>query len=181
MTAAGRRNRQPAQDPAPPTGGATGLTGRSVTPTRIDGAPVIDGRLDDAVWRDATHITDFYQRRPHDGVPATEASDIFLAYDSDNLYLGFHAHYGDPGMLRANRRDRDETFETTCSSSTSTRSSTKQRAYVFTVNGYGVQGDAILNTAASDAAARACRGATRHGTCCSTPRPSSWTTDSPRR
>ena len=146
VTAPGAAAAQPAQDPAPPTGGASGLTGRSVTPTRIDGAPVIDGRLDDAIWRDAAHITDLYQRRPHDGVPATEASDIFLAYDSDNLYLGFHAHYGDPGMLRANRRDRDETFEDDLFLVYLDPFLDQQRAYVFTVNGYGVQGDAILNT-----------------------------------
>ena len=91
--------------------GADALSGRRVSAPRLAQAPVIDGRLDDAVWREAAHITDLFQRRPFDGLPATEASDIFLAYDSDNLYIGFHAHYADPRMLRANRRDRDETFE----------------------------------------------------------------------
>ena len=147
--AAGTASAQPAQDPAPqpaPAPGAEGLPGRRISPARIDSAPVIDGRLDDAVWRDAAHVTDLYQRRPHDGTPATEASDIFLAYDSANLYLGFHAHYSDPGMLRANRRDRDETFEDDLFLVYFDPFLDQQRAYVFTVNGYGVQGDAILNS-----------------------------------
>ena len=149
LAGAGTASAQPAQDPAPqpaPTAGAEGLPGRRISPTRIDSAPIIDGRLDDAIWRDATHITDLYQRRPHDGTPATEASDIFLAYDSANLYLGFHAHYSDPGMLRANRRDRDETFEDDLFLVYFDPFLDQQRAYVFTVNGYGVQGDAILNS-----------------------------------
>lgn len=144
--AAGAR---PAQDAAPQpaaAAGAEGPAGRRINPPRVDRAPVIDGRLDDDAWRAAAHVTDLYQRRPHDGVPATEQSDIFLAYDAANLYLGFHAHYSDPGLLRANRRDRDETFEDDLFLVYFDPFLDQQRAYVFTVNGYGVQGDAILNT-----------------------------------
>ena len=126
--------------------GAAAPAGRRISAPRISSPPVIDGRLDEAVWRDAAHITDLYQRRPHDGLPATEATDIFLAYDSDNFYLGFHAHYSDTGLLRANRRDRDETFEDDLFLVYFDPFLDQQRAYVFTVNGYGVQGDAVLNT-----------------------------------
>ncbi len=129
-----------------PTAGAEAPAGRRIRPPRIGRAPVIDGRLDDAVWRGAAHVTDLFQRRPLDGEPATEASDVFLAYDGANLYLGFHAHYADPGMLRANRRDRDETFEDDLLLVYLDPFLDRQRAYVFTVNGYGVQGDAVLNT-----------------------------------
>ena len=139
---------QPAPDAQPqaPAAGPEARAGRQISAPRIGSPPVIDGRLDDAVWRDAAHVTDLYQRRPHDGLPATEATDIFLAYDSDSLYLGFHAHYSDPGLLRANRRDRDETFEDDLFLVYFDPFLDQQRAYVFTVNGYGVQGDAVLNT-----------------------------------
>ena len=134
-----------AQSP-PDAAGAEGPPGRRISAPRFDSAPVIDGRLDDAVWRDAAHITDLYQRRPLDGAPASEASDIFLAYDSSHLYIGFHAHYSDPGLLRANRRDRDQTYEDDLFLVYFDPFLDQQRAYVFTVNGYGVQGDAVLNT-----------------------------------
>ena len=122
------------------------LTGRpTVTAVRTDTPPIVDGRLDDAVWRRAARITDFVQRQPVDGAPATEDTDVYVAYDSANIYLGFHAHYADPGIMRANRTDRDRAgfsddlfvvyFDTFLD---------QQRAYVFSVNGHGVQGDSIL-------------------------------------
>ena len=123
------------------------LTGRpTVTAVRTDTPPIVDGRLDDAVWRRAALITDFIQRQPVDGAPATEDTDVYVAYDSANIYLGFHAHYADPGIMRANRTDRDRAgfsddlfvvyFDTFLD---------QQRAYVFSVNGHGVQGDSILS------------------------------------
>ena len=125
------------------------LTGPpTVRPPRLQRPPVIDGRLDDAVWSEAAHITQLVQRRPFDGVPATEASDIYLAYDSTNFYLGLHAHYADPNMMRANRRDRDQTIEDDLFLVYFDPFLDQQRAYVFTVNGYGVQGDAILRAGA---------------------------------
>ena len=119
-----------------------------VRPPRLPRPPVIDGRLDDAVWSGAAHITELVQRRPFDGVPASEASDIYLGYDSENLYVGLHAHYREPGMLRANRRDRDESIEDDLFLIYFDPFLDGQRAYVFTVNGYGVQGDAILRAGA---------------------------------
>lgn len=125
------------------------LTGRpAVRPPRLARPPTIDGRLDEVVWREAARITELVQRRPFDGIPASEASDIYLAYDDSNLYVGLHAHYGDPGMLRANRRDRDQTIEDDLFLIYLDPFLDQQRAYVFTVNGYGVQGDAILQAGA---------------------------------
>ena len=36
--------------------------------------PTIDGNLDDVAWQSARVITDFVQRNPNDGEPATEAT-----------------------------------------------------------------------------------------------------------
>ena len=127
-------------------GNAGTLAGRvTVRPVRTQTPPDVDGRLDDAVWRNAARITDFVQRQPTDGAPATEATDVYVAYDSSNIYLAFHAHYADPSMMRANRADRDQAergddlftvyFDTFLD---------QQRAYSFSVNGYGVQGDSIV-------------------------------------
>ena len=122
------------------------LPGRvTVRPVRIQTPPAIDGRLDDEVWSEAFLITDFVQSDPLDGAPATEETEVYLAYDSSNIYLGFHARYEDPGIMRANRVDRDRAdrgddiirvyFDTFLD---------QQRAYAFSVNGYGVQGDSII-------------------------------------
>ena len=78
----------------------------SVRPTRVQRPPVIDGRLDDEAWRGAAHVTKFVQRRPLDGAPGSEETEVFLAYDADRLYFGIVAHYSDPSLIRANRVDR---------------------------------------------------------------------------
>jgi TolB-like protein len=116
-----------------------------VTIRRTSDPPRIDGRLDDAVWQTATHITKFVQIAPVAGAPGSEDTEVWMAYDSDNLYFAFYAHYDNPGMMRVNWGDRDETggddqmavmFDTFLD---------QQRAYQFEVNGYGVQTDSLVN------------------------------------
>ena len=114
-------------------------------PRRTTAPPTVDGLLDDAVWSNAARITEFVQREPLDGAPATEDTDVFLAYDESNLYLAFHAKYEDPRIMRANRVDRDRAgFGDDTISVYFDTFLDQQRAYVFSVNGYGVQGDSIV-------------------------------------
>ena len=123
------------------------LTGRpSVEPVRVTDPPRIDGRLDDAVWGRAVRITEFVQQQPLDGAPATEQTELYLAYDTQNLYFGMHVHYSDPVLIRANRSDRDQTFSDDTITLYFDPFLDQQRAYVFSVNGYGVQSDAILDS-----------------------------------
>ena len=123
------------------------LAGRPlVRPTRTETRPDIDGRIDDEVWRNAASITDFVQQAPLDGAEATEATEVRLAYDSQNLYLAVHAHYGDPGLMRANRVDRDQANQDDLITVYFDTFLDQQRSYVFDVNGYGVQGDGIVNS-----------------------------------
>ena len=120
------------------------LTGRpSVRVARASEAPNVDGRLDDSTWARAVRITDFVQTRPLDGAPASEVTDVYIAYDSQNIYFGLYAHYSDAGSIRANRSDRDATSEDDTISVYFDPFLDQQRAYVFSVNGYGVQADSI--------------------------------------
>ena len=130
-----------------PAGDAGVLTGRvTVRPRRTTTPPTVDGLLDDAVWSNAARITEFVQREPVDGAPASEDTDVFVAYDDTSLYLAFHAKYDDPGSMRANRVDRDRAgFGDDTISVYFDTFLDQQRAYVFSVNGYGVQGDSIVS------------------------------------
>ena len=131
------------------------LTGRpTLRPPRTRERPRVDGRLDDAVWRDALRITDFVQQNPVEGAPATEATDVWIAYDSQNFYLAVHAHYADPALMRANRIDRDQAFEDDNVAIYFDTFLDQNRAYRFSVNGYGVQGDAIVNARGYSRSAR---------------------------
>ena len=123
------------------------LTGRpTARPPRVRERPRIDGRLDDAVWREALHITEFVQQNPVEGAPATEATEVWIAYDSQNFYVAVHAHYEDRSLMRANRVDRDQTIDDDNIAIYFDTFLDQQRAYRFSVNGYGVQGDAIVNS-----------------------------------
>ena len=128
---------------------AGALTGRpTVQPARVVAPPTIDGRLDDLAWTTAAHLTGFVQRQPLDGAAATERTDVYLAYDRSTLYFAFRAHYSDPSIMRANRSDRDRAFRDDNFTVFLDTFLDQQRAYVFAVNGYGVQGDSIVNSRA---------------------------------
>ena len=139
----GARGAAPAAAPAARAGILAGRP--SVTATRAGTPPAIDGRLDDAVWQSATRITEFVQSNPVEGAPATEDTEVYVAFDSTHLYVGMYAHYSDPGLVRANRVDRDRASQgdDTISVYFDTFLD-QQRAFVFTLNGYGVQGDALM-------------------------------------
>ena len=52
------------------------------------GTPVIDGWFDDSEWQYGGLATDFIQLEPNEGVPASEKTEVYFLYDSENLYVG---------------------------------------------------------------------------------------------
>ncbi len=76
-----------AADPPPRTTlarDAQGVTMRAVCLT----APLtFDGRLDDEVYRAVPPAGDFVQQIPLAGVPATEATDVWVLFDDRNFYV----------------------------------------------------------------------------------------------
>ena len=69
--------------------------------TRTDVAPVIDGRLDDAVWQNATVIEDLHQVTPDEFAAPTERTVVYLLYDTDNLYVGARMFDREPAEIVA--------------------------------------------------------------------------------
>ena len=123
----------------------------SVRPVRVDEPPVIDGRLDDEAWEAAALVTDFVQQSPLDGAPATEDTQVHIAYDDHNLYFGFSVYYADPSIMRANRVDRDRATSDDLMTVYLDTFLGQQRGYRFDVNGYGVQGDGIIRAGGAGA------------------------------
>lgn len=54
---------------------------------RTDTPPVIDGKLDDAVWARAAIIDDLRQIRPGDGTPESDRTIVYVLYDKDAIYV----------------------------------------------------------------------------------------------
>jgi hypothetical protein len=73
-------------------------------------SPVIDGKLDDDVWKSAAVFKDFYQWRPSDTGTASARTEVFAGYDSRFIYFAFHA-YDDPAKVRASVAKRDSIFD----------------------------------------------------------------------
>ncbi len=80
---------------------------KTATATWTEEAPVLDGRLDEAVWAAAVAISDFRQREPQEGGQPTELTEARVLYDDDNLYIGFVLHDSNPGGIRATQLRRD--------------------------------------------------------------------------
>ncbi len=82
-------------------------TSRAVTAVRAASPPSIDGRLEDPVWKEAVPSSGFLQRDPVEGQPASEETQVRVAYDDDALYLGARLLDRDPsGIVRQlSRRD----------------------------------------------------------------------------
>ena len=67
----------------------------------VTAAPVtegvrIDGVLDDEVWRRAVPAGGFVQSEPREGAPATEPTEVRVAYDAANLYIAAYLHDREP-------------------------------------------------------------------------------------
>jgi len=72
-----------------------------------DGSIRLDGRLDDAAWNAAPAITDFSQKEPIEGVPATERMEVKFAYDNGAVYVGARMYSRDPATIQAPLARRD--------------------------------------------------------------------------
>ena len=82
------------QDPPPPPAPAS-----RVLATRAAQPPVIDGRDDDAVWREAQPITGFQEWRPSEGDPPKLPTEAKIAYDAANLYVFVRAFDPHPDSI----------------------------------------------------------------------------------
>ncbi len=73
-----------------------------------DGAISVDGRLDDAGWRDVLPITDFVQAEPIEGAEPTDSMEIRFAYDDTALYIGARMSSTSGAPIQAHLSRRDE-------------------------------------------------------------------------
>jgi hypothetical protein len=66
---------------------------------RVDTPPVIDGKLDDAVWELAEPISDFHQIRPGDGAEPSEKTLVYVVYTEHALYIGARMDDREPELI----------------------------------------------------------------------------------
>lgn len=78
--------------------------------TRIESAPVIDGILDETIWKESGWTGDFIQNEPYNGQPSTQKTECSLVFDNDNIYVAIKAFDTDPDSIvnRLSRRDQTD-------------------------------------------------------------------------
>ena len=102
----------------------------------------VDGALDDEGWQRATPVAGFVQAEPHGGEPATEATEVRVAYDGQNLYIAAYCRDSQPGSLVVNDIREDfkpgdqDSFEVILDTFADRRN-----GYVFITNPEGARSD----------------------------------------
>ncbi|MQA89177.1 MAG: hydrolase [Gemmatimonas sp.] len=105
----------------------------------------LDGCLDEEIWTRAEPAKDFVMQDPLLGGAPTEPTEVRIALDRDNLYLGVTAYDSEPDRLLGNTMKRDEflsaddrfmwTIDTFLD---------QQTGYFFEMNPSGLMADAVM-------------------------------------
>ncbi len=102
----------------------------------------VDGTLDEEVWQRAEAVGGFVQAEPQEGESATEPTVVWVARDSDNLYIAAYCYDSDPAALVVNdikkdfRNNDQDTFEVIIDTFADRRN-----GFVFMTNPEGARGD----------------------------------------
>ena len=124
---------------------------RTMTAMRLADTDVIrlDGAPDEPVWERADVATGFLQRDPDNGAPATERTEVRVAYDDDRLLLSIICHDSEPDRVLANQMQRDRSFEADDQFAWTLDTFLDGRTgYFFEINPAGAMGDGLVDPAA---------------------------------
>ncbi len=139
----------PAADGPPPPVAPAVITrdpdGRaSVRAVRLGSPLRIDGVLDEAHYAEVPPFSDFIQMEPRAGQPATEKTDVWLAFDDANVYMAFRNWDTDMAHLVATDMRRDSTSSWQGNDIISVIFDTfrdRRNAIAFTINPLGGRSD----------------------------------------
>jgi hypothetical protein len=129
-----------------PTAGAQDLT-TVERPTAmaapISEAPTIDGDvLNDPAWVEVTPTSGFIQKTPDTGQPASEKTEVYIAYTGDTLYFGVVCYDREPDRIVVADSRRDSELEETDSFQIIIDTyRDEQTGFVFGTNPVGIEYD----------------------------------------
>lgn len=110
---------------------------------RISEPPEIDGVVGELEWAAATRAVLDVEYEPGENIAAPVTADALVMEDGETLYVAFIAWDPDPTQIRAFLRDHDNVGNSDRIGVVLDTFNDSRRAYVFLVNPYGVQFDAI--------------------------------------
>jgi hypothetical protein len=128
---------------------ATALAQETAKPvyrvTRLADAIRVDGRLDESTYSAPPTFELAYETRPAENKQAPVRTEVWITYDSSNLYAAFRAHDPDPRQIRARYSDRDNAFNDDFVGVVLDTFHDQRRAFEFFANPLGVQMDLTQN------------------------------------
>jgi hypothetical protein len=116
---------------------------KPITVPRFAKPPVIDGKLDDAIWQSAAVLKDFYQIQPGDNIAPSKPTEVLIGYDSKFLYIAFRAT-DEPDKVRATVAKRDNIFNDDYVGFMLDTFNDQRKAFEMFFNPLGIQGDGVL-------------------------------------
>jgi len=105
----------------------------------------VDGNLNDEAWKFAARADNFSEHYPGDQTKPPVETNAYVTYDNKNLYVAFVC-YDDPALIRASFCERDKIYSDDNVRLCLDTYGNTEYAYIFYVNPYGIQGDAILSS-----------------------------------
>jgi hypothetical protein len=120
---------------------AAAVEGAFFRPQKTAATPAIDGRLDDAVWRDAPSVDLAKTFIPDFDRDASERTTARMAYDAENLYFAFKCYDREPDKVKASVASRDTIRPDDWICINLDTFNDRQSLYAFYVNPLGIQTD----------------------------------------
>ena len=114
-----------------------------VTIPKISEPMTIDGKLDEAIWKQAAVFKDFFQTSPGYNLAPSKPTEVYVMYDEKNLYVGFKC-WDEKDKIRATVAKRDDVFNEDNVRMWLDTYDDQRRAYVIGFNPLGIQQDGIF-------------------------------------
>jgi hypothetical protein len=116
---------------------------RPVKAVRTETSIRIDGILNESAWKRPA-AEGFIQSEPQDGAPATEATEVWIAYDSANLYVAARLHDTEPDRIVSRLGRRDDEVESDWFAFAVDPYLDRRSGFIFAVNPAGTIMDGTL-------------------------------------
>src|SRR5688572_25959670 len=104
----------------------------------------IDGNIDEAAWAEAALLTGFSQYAPVDGLAAEDSTEVLVMYSDHAIYFAVRA-FEPHGTPIATLADRDRISGDDHVMFLLDTFNDRRRAFMFAVNGRGVQSDGMMS------------------------------------
>lgn len=126
-----------AEDPPEPV--------KVIQAVRTDTPPVIDGRLDDAVWQQAAIVADLHEEIPNEFTETSEPSRFFILYDQNAIYIAGRLWESNPDNVIAKlMRKGDFSFGDDSVTVLLDPHNSGRSGYMFDLNSNGNRNEALF-------------------------------------